>query len=480
MRFTTLSYLIFFIIFYIAFWLFRGRARLALTVLFSLLFYGIWSWAFCLHFMLIMVVSYVFVTVLRRTNSRAVFIGAVALNLGNLFFFKYFYLFLDFLLFVTGREIFQARIFNSFLSGAAGVDSITLPLAISFYTFTIIAYLADTYTGKIQEKADFLEFATFILFFPHLVAGPIMRHSDFFYQLKQIQPNEDRTIRGLFLVAIGLFKKVVIADNVGQIIAPVYANPGAYDWSTNALAAVGYAIRVYCDFSGYTDIALGSAALVGLDLPQNFMGPFLSRSVREFWRNWHVTLAAWLRDYVFIPLGGSRISPVRTYAALIITFTLGGLWHGANLTFIVWGFYCGLTLAVERFLVWVLDRTGLLDALDNWKNPIFRTTVDVLRVAVVFSLFCIGLIFFNAPNIASSWIMAKQIFTLADGAMFKAAYIGYMLLLTLLLNAAQRVQKWPALNINMRYATAFISGLIVMVAMAKYAPGGGDFIYFQF
>ena len=237
------------------------------------------------------------------------------------------------------------------LTSITGATSIFLPLAISFYSFVFIAYTIDVYQGKIQEKENFLEYFTFIFYFPHLVAGPIIRHSDFFYQLKNPIPlNGTKIANGIYLILQGMLKKLIIADNVSLTIQPIFADPSNFNTLSAWMAVLGYAVRVYCDFSGYTDIARGISKMLGLELPENFLSPYLTTNVRDLWKKWHYTLATWIRDYIYIPLGGSKTSEIRSSLNLILAFTIGGLWHGANYTFIAWGAWNGFMIAIERKL----------------------------------------------------------------------------------------------------------------------------------
>lgn len=336
-----------------------------------------------------------------------------------------------------------------------------------------MAYIIDCYNQKITRNDNFLEFYVFILFFPQLVAGPIMRHSDFFYQLdNEISLNHEKVIKGFYHIFSGLIKKVIIADNISQIIQPVFLNPLEYSGLTNFLAAVGYAIRVYGDFSGYTDIARGSAYLLGFHIPENFDGPFLSTSITEFWRRWHVTLSSWLRDYIYIPLGGNRISEFRTSLNLIITFTIGGLWHGANYTFILWGFMYGVLLVLEK--PFIKNINSIIQ-----KNWFYK----VIGIFYTFIMFSIGLIFFNAPDILHSFYMFKQIFLFRDGSNFNKDHLIQMtgfLLLVFIFNYIQYKKKDFNIKIKRDYIILYSLGILVVWLLGNYAPQIQGFIYFQF
>ena len=481
MRFTTLTFLFFFIAVYVLFWVVRGRSRLGLLIGASLVFYAAWSPAFALHFFLLVAINHALITLLHRNRSKALLIGILVLDMGNLFLFKYFYLFLRSLLDLTGLGIFEPQQFNGFLEQTFGVDSITLPLAISFYTFQMTAYAVDVYRGQVEKQARFTEFATFILFFPQLVAGPIMRHSDFFYQLEDVRPDENRMLEGGMLLCQGLIKKVVIADNTITAIQLVYNDPGAFDWTSGLVAVFGYTVRVYCDFSGYTDIARGLGKLMGFDLPENFRGPFLSITVREMWQRWHVTLATWLRDYLFIPMGGSRVGFLRTQFNLVVTFTLGGLWHGAAYTYIIWGFSQGAALVIERlglmvFRFFVPEREGAPPP-----GRLIMAGLAFIGFVYSYSVFAFGVIFFNARDLPTALDLLSQIAFLESGDISPHnGYLVGMVLVTLGFNYIQRKNWFNPLPGRVRYIITAVLGFLTVLLLATYAPGGNDFIYFQF
>ncbi|MBW7857570.1 MAG: MBOAT family protein [Leptonema sp. (in: Bacteria)] len=409
MRFTTFGFLIFFILVYIIYWLLRGRSRLAFLAVASSVFYAAWSIPFFLHFAGLVILNYFFVTLLRKKRSQFTLSIILTIDFANLFFFKYFYFFCEILFDITGFSGFQASAINHDLQHSFGIDAIILPLAISFYTFQIVAYVVDVYRNQIERKDTILEFYVFILFFPQLVAGPIMRHSNFFHQLDNILPKQQYLIRGASLLLIGLIKKVLVADNLAAVVHPVYQNPELYTGISSAVAVIGYTAQVYSDFSGYTDLARGMGLMLGLELPENFAGPFFSRTVSEFWRRWHITLSTWLRDYIYIPLGGSRTSQTRSNFNLLLTFVAGGLWHGANYTFFVWGFTAGLLLMIERIIT---KQTQIPQKLKKWReNKLSRFLIDSLGVLYSYFAFVFGAAFFNAPNVSHTATMAKRFFS---------------------------------------------------------------------
>lgn len=483
MKFTSITFAVFFLIVYLLYWNFKGKSKLGLLILASVLFYSAWSPLFGLHFVLLAIANYLLVNRLFDNRSPRLLGLILVLDAGNLFFFKYFYLFLDSLLRLTSVSLFEKDVFNSWLLSWSGEPGILLPLAISFYTFVFIAYAIDTYKGKIPEKEGFLEYLTFIFYFPHLVAGPIIRHSDFFYQLKnRIVPDQVKVSQGIYLILQGMLKKIVIADNVSPIISPIFHQPSAYDTASVWLGILGYSVRVFCDFSGYTDIARGLSKLLGLELPENFLAPYLSTNVRTLWRRWHFTLATWIRDYLYIPLGGSKGSELRNTVNLTIAFTLGGLWHGANYTFVLWGAWNGFMVAIERKLSFVLP------FLDTKLEKSGDKRFDVKYLAYLFLGFlftqwvwCVGIAFFNAEDIGKSWELLVGMHTYQKGISAKGwESISYMMLIAFGFNYLQKIQ-WEGFSTNLRGWSLLAGfGFVVMILLGALAPEGAEFIYFQF
>jgi len=265
---------------------------------------------------------------------------SLLVNLGFLVYFKYTNFFID--TFVSSFKLFGENLEISTLN-------IILPVGISFYTFQTLSYTIDIYRKQLKPTKDALSFFTFVAFFPQLVAGPIERASHLLPQFyKTYKFNYKQVKSGLLLVAFGLFKKMVIADRLAILVNQVYNNPTDHGGLDLIIATVFFAFQIYCDFSGYSDIAIGLARTMGFDLMKNFDSPYFSKSITEFWRRWHISLSTWFRDYVYIPLGGSRKGTYRTYANLFIVFFVSGLWHGAAITFVIWGAIHGLIIVLEK------------------------------------------------------------------------------------------------------------------------------------
>ena len=322
---------------------FSTRTKKALICAGSCLFYAAWDYRYLLLLLLIAGIDFLCAARIARTSSphwRKFWLTvSIVTNLAILGYFKYANFFvenLNSLLSFSGREI--------------ALLSIILPAGISFYTFKSMSYTIDVYRNVIVPCSSPLDYTMFVTFFPDLIAGPIVRASVFLPQLDRYPgPTLVRLREGFSLFLVGLGKKLLVADHMAKIAEPIFASPAIWSSGTAWCGVVAYSLQIYCDFSGYSDMAIGTAKMFGYDLPENFNMPYLSGSVNEFWRRWHMTLSAWLRDYLYIPLGGNRRGETRTHLNLMITMFLGGLWHGASWNFALWGLLHGLALSIHRF-----------------------------------------------------------------------------------------------------------------------------------
>jgi alginate O-acetyltransferase complex protein AlgI len=382
MIFTELAYFVFFALTLAIYWaLTNDRARRVWLLGASYFFYGYWDYRFLGLILACTVLDYTVGLALARVQKpsrrRILIATSLCANLGLLGFFKYYNFFVE-----SGTELF----------GKLGVPvsqstlEIVLPAGISFFTFQSMSYTIDVYRRVLESRRSFLDFATFIAFFPQLVAGPIVRARQFLPQFDAPRWLADVDVRrALVLFAVGYFKKACIADNVATAIDPVFADPVAFSGADRALSSVLYSVQIYCDFSGYTDMAIASAALLGYELTKNFDAPYFSRNLREFWQRWHISLSTWLRDYLYIPLGGNRGGPWRASRNLMLTMLLGGLWHGANWTFVLWGFLHGLGLAVHR--IWTARMGDSHLVRPRWLGTALATLATFAWVAVCFTIF---------------------------------------------------------------------------------------------
>ena len=364
MLFPTFSFAVFFItVFYLHWWLIGfPRLRKWILLLGSLFFYGFWSWKFAGMLVASAVLNHLAAAYLERSSDararKRMMVFTVLANLATLGFFKYTrFLTVDLVLPVIRPFFVWTGHAELLVEGVDVVlpliDEIVLPVGISFFTFQAMSYVLDVYWRKIQPARSVLDFANYLAFFPQLVAGPIVRASDLLPQM-EVMPTRQVSLqapRAATLILVGLFKKMIVANWLSAHLAdPVFANPAAYSGWDILLGVYGYTLQIYCDFSGYSDIAIGVALLMGYHFPINFNAPYFSVTLQEFWRRWHISLSTWLRDYLYIPLGGSRHGHWRTRVNLFLTFLLGGLWHGAGWTFILWGAFHGIYLSLERIV----------------------------------------------------------------------------------------------------------------------------------
>lgn len=391
MLFNSLAFLVFFPVFLTAYFLARGRVRLGICLAASYVFYGWWDWRFLALLMFDTMWDYNIGLLLARVRGprarRWLIIASVSENLGLLGVFKYFDFFVDSMIHVSSLLG---------LGLSAPALRIILPIGISFYTFQSMSYTLDVYWKKLDTEPDFLRFAAFIALFPQLVAGPIVRAKHLLPQMRRDQPFSAANLTsGLHLMLWGYFKKVVVADSLAPLVDARFANPAAHGTLSMSIGLLFYAFQIYCDFSGYSDIAIGAGRMMGFDFGINFNTPYFSRGFREFWRRWHISLSTWLRDYLYIPLGGNRHGAARTYRNVMLTMLLGGLWHGANWTFVIWGGLHGIYLVVERFVGPQYRRVCA------WlRAPEFvRHAVAMLAV---FSLTCLAWVFFRSPDLPTA------------------------------------------------------------------------------
>jgi len=446
------------------YWSLRGTPRRWSLLIGSYFFYGWWDWRFLSLLILSTCVDY-FVSQRIEAQSdvrrrRGLLLISVVTNLGLLATFKYFNFFAD-----SARAALAVF----------GVDSplpaldVLLPMGISFYTFQTLSYTIDVYRGGKAERS-LLNFAIFVACFPQLVAGPIMRASELLPQIGQRKTfaGVDWST-GVFRIFRGLFKKMVIADALAVYVDTAFAAPGEFTGISAWIALYAYAFQIYMDFSGYTDVAIGVGHLLGLRLTENFDRPYVAASPSEFWRRWHITLSTWLRDYLYIPLGGSRRGSWITKRNLFITMALGGLWHGAAWTFVAWGIYHGVLLAGERML-------GMRKRATDGQPRQWGTRL--LSIVVMFHLTCLGWLLFRAPDWSTVMAFLESLFDFSgDVRGLRCAAIVALCMFA---------HAWPFWKtLGERFARLPAAGQGVLAAMSLWAllllsPHAQPFIYFQF
>lgn len=461
-----------FAIFYYA-WRENLNRRIIYVILFSLYFYYKTSGFYFLLLILVSIWDCLLGILIHKSgkqlNKRIYLAISVCLNLSLLGYFKY-----------TG---FLMGIFSTITNGNLEFENIFLPIGISFFTFQSMSYVIDIYRGRIAPLRLYIDYLFYISFFPQLVAGPIVRARDFIPQItRKLYVSREMFGTGIFLICTGIFKKSIISDYIGvNFVDRIFDNPLLYSGFENLLGVYGYALQIYCDFSGYSDIAIGLALLLGFHFNKNFDSPYKSATITEFWRRWHISLSSWLKDYLYISLGGNRKGNVRTYINLIITMLLGGLWHGAALRFILWGALHGISLAVHKFTMGLFSgfKAQGID-MPRWRR--------LIGVFVTFHIVCLGWILFRAETLQTGVIMVQQIFTKFGFNLIPDVIIGYKYVLLFILVGYLlhfMPDKWEQRSVK-KVIDAPIWTWIIMIVIIIWAVmqiKSADiqpFIYFQF
>nr|WP_321234168.1 MBOAT family O-acyltransferase [uncultured Psychroserpens sp.] len=486
MIFNSIDFAIFLPIVFILYWFVVNRSlklQNALVVVASYVFYGWWDWRFLSLILFSTLVDYSVGIALSKQEDqakrKALLWTSILVNLGFLGFFKYYNFFLD--NFISAFSFFGLEI-------QANSLHIILPVGISFYTFQTLSYTIDVYKRKLEPTKDFIAFSAFVSFFPQLVAGPIERAKHLLPQFYKKRTFEyDKAVDGMRQILWGLFKKMVIADNCAEYANIIFNNSTEYSGSTLILGAIFFAFQIYGDFSGYSDIAIGTSRLFGFDLMQNFNFPYFSRDIAEFWRRWHISLSTWFRDYLYIPLGGSRGGKWMQIRNTFIIFIVSGFWHGANWTFIVWG-----ALNAIYFLPLLLTKNNRNNLNIVAKGKMFPSIKEFLMILLTFSLTVFAWIFFRAENITHAFdyinaIASSSIFEIPNFS--NSSRVKFESLITILLLFVFIVVEW--LGRNEQHGIAFLrhkksKGLrwsiysVIVLAITIFSGSSQEFIYFQF
>jgi len=493
MLFPTLDFAFFFLIVFAVSWELRHRPETRKVFLLgaSYFFYGYWDWRFTMLLAASSLINYTagrLVGLTRDVGQRKLLVGgAVVLNLSILGFFKYYGFFLDSLADLLIQLGLQRDL--PFLE-------IILPVGISFFTFQGISYVVDVYRKEIEPVKSPLDIFLYISFFPQLVAGPIVRAADFLPQLKQ-EPrlNKPMVSLGVVLILVGLFKKMVIANYLAtELVDTVFFDPSAYAAPDLILAVYAYAVQIYCDFSGYSDIAIGIAALLGYRFKWNFNQPYRAASLREFWRRWHISLTEWLRDYLYKPLGGSRGGAMKTYRNLLLTMLLGGIWHGAAWTFIIWGIIHGGTLALERIMKgFFVDTATELALARPARGALSAAVVPEARkrswwahgagVLITFHIVCLAWIFFRAENLEFALGYLTGLTNWSDPAQFLQPFLVLMVAFSLMAHFTPNdlvVRMSGLLERRGALVLGVVLGFGILLIESVAPEGVAPFIYFQF
>ncbi|WP_435579659.1 MBOAT family O-acyltransferase [Gilvibacter sp.] len=477
MLFNSIDFALFLPLVFAIYWLVPSSKlhwRNGVIVLASYIFYAWWDWRFLSLILVSTLVDFSIgnnLSRVKRSSRKLLFWASIIINVGILALFKYYDFFAK-----SFTEAFH------FLGLEISIDSLNLvlPVGISFYTFQTMSYTIDVYREKIQPTNNLVSFAAFVCFFPQLVAGPIERAANLLPQFNVGHKFSYAQAKdGLRQILWGLFKKVVIADNCALVVNSIFDNYSDASGSTLVVGAVLFAFQIYGDFSGYSDIAIGTARLFGFKLKQNFAFPYFSRDIAEFWRRWHISLSTWFRDYVYIPLGGSRVKKSRAILNIIIVFLVSGFWHGANWTFIAWG----LLNALYFIPLFILDKNRQhLDEVQGSNQLSFIKTL--LQILFTFSLTCLAWVFFRSDSIGDAISYLKGIFSysLFSFPEFNAWYLLILLLLFIVVEWVGRHGLYAIERIERPFSRPVRWCFYYVVIISLYVFGIKDqqFIYFQF
>lgn len=467
MNFISLQFLIFGISTLFIYWIIKDKLKTPVLLIASYIFYCFWDWRFSSLLLFLTLSNFSFTGIMHRVNSLKTrkYLLTICLfqNLLILFTFKYFNFFLD-----GAQKLF----------GYAGLNldlptfNILLPLGLSFFIFQTSSYIIDVFRGTITPEKSIINFATFVVYFPHMAAGPIMPAKILLPQIsaKKIVPDFERAQSAIYLIVIGLFRKIVIADTLAPVVNRILGNHSVFDWKSIFLASLGFGLQIYGDFAGYSSIARGVSRLFGIEMMVNFRQPYLSASITDFWRRWHISLSSWFREYLYIPLGGNRGKTFKTNLNLLIVMVIAGLWHGAAFGFLIWGFLHGVFLVIDKgFKI-------------NWTSNKFLGTVAVslgwaaTQICVFFAW-----IFFRNPNLGDALSVISSILNRKTGTfeVSDALLVLATLVLTFSLDLAE-IYIGPKLKRSHSLVQGLVLGSFLVVIFTMKSSSVIPFIYFRF
>lgn len=500
MLFNSLEFVVFFLGVLLIYDILPHKIRFIWLLITSYIFYGAWNVKYLVLLFGITLATYLcgfiidkitdgnWKSSLKRVARKVVLTAGILINIGLLIYFKY----MDFFAYNICRVL-----------GALGIKipeyrfDILLPVGISFITFQALGYAIDVYQGKIKAEKNFLKYALFVSFFPQLVAGPIERSGNLLKQIQNVHLQKrisyEKFTNGFILMLYGYFQKVFIADKAAVLANTVFAAPKQYTTIELALGAIAFSIQIYCDFGGYSNIAIGAAQVLGFEMTENFNTPYFATSIKDFWRRWHISLSSWFRDYVYIPLGGSRCGKLRKYFNLMVTFLVSGLWHGAQMTFVIWGGIHGLLQIVETELTELTQRLGIKIKKDVFSYKLLKTLLTYFIVTIAW-------IFFRADNLSMAVAYIYQMFTnfnfavLFNGSLFQLGLvkndmtvlcIGVIILFLtdfVRYKTNMRIEKYLCTqNLWFKWAVLLVM-ILCVVLFGEYGINynSAEFIYFQF
>ena len=467
MIFNSVVFLLFFVIVFILYWLIPKKFfkyQNILLLIASYFFYGWWDWRFLSLILFSTIVDYflgIFIHKNKEKRKKAFLIISLLVNLGLLMVFKYYNFFVE-----SWVNLWTVFGYEMPISTA----NIILPVGISFYTFQTMSYSIDIYRGELKPTKNFIDFATFVSLFPQLVAGPIERASNLIPQIQQQRSWSHKRFKdGSFQILIGFFRKVVVADAIGVIIDGIYNEPSIHNSSSILMVVILYSFQIYFDFSGYSDIAIGTAKLLGFDFKRNFNLPYFSNSITEFWRRWHISLSTWLRDYLYIPLGGNKKGIKIQYRNLFITMLLGGLWHGSSWNFVIWGAIHGLLLGIEK------------------KFNLIPKKYHIINNLIIFILVSLIWVFFRALSLQDSFIIFSKLINgpylmpfIGDFGKFVGLFYGLILALSFDVFIFRKNVPLENFGSTLSSRNFLIISNFVLISIILFYSNASNFIYFQF
>ena len=476
MLFNSIEFLLFFPTIFILYWfVFNKNLKYqnSLILASSYVFYGWWDHRFLSLIFLSTIVDYVIGLNISNQSSKKkqklLLWGSVLFNLSVLGFFKYYNFFVD-----SWVELFSSV---GYEIKSVWTLNIILPVGISFYTFQTMSYTIDIYRKKLEPTKDFISFASFVSFFPQLVAGPIERASNLLPQiLKKREFQHVQVIQGLKLILWGLFKKVVIADSLAPIVDDIFSNYQDFGGGTLWLGAIYFSFQIYCDFSGYSDIAIGTSKLFGFELMSNFKFPYFSRNIGEFWRRWHISLSTWFRDYLYIPLGGSQKGNWKSIRNIFIIFLVSGFWHGANWSFIFWGLFHSILFLPTFMFNKNRNYTSSIIAA----NTLLPSLKEFINVVTTFLLVTIGWVFFRSESIGDSFSYLTSMISNINIVTHLSPKINFYILVLVLVDWTQRFDERNLFVTFPKLIFKIFVIICVFLILINFKKESQQFIYFDF
>ena len=476
MLFNSIEFLLFLPTIFILYWfVFNKNLKYQNTLILvsSYVFYGWWDYRFLSLIFLSTIVDYVIGLSISNQSSKKkqklLLWGSVLFNLSVLGFFKYYNFFVD-----SWVELFSSL---GYEIKSIWTLNFILPVGISFYTFQTMSYTIDIYRKKLEPTKDFISFASFVSFFPQLVAGPIERASNLLPQiLKKREFQYDQVIQGLKLILWGLFKKVVIADSLAPIVDDIFSNYQDFGGGTLWLGAIYFSFQIYCDFSGYSDIAIGTSKLLGFELMSNFKFPYFSRNIGEFWRKWHISLSTWFRDYLYIPLGGSQEGKWKSIRNIFIIFLVSGFWHGANWSFIFWGLFHSILFLPTFMFNKNRNYTSSIIAA----NTLLPSLKEFISVGTTFLLVTIGWVFFRSESIGDSFSYLTSMISNINIVTHLSPKISFYILVLVLVDWTQRFDERNLFVTFPKLIFKIFVIICVFLILINFKKESQQFIYFDF